>query len=78
MHVPQWVKLHTFATGIEADSARVTLEETDIPVLIPGHTIGAFGPGYHGGQPGGITVFVPDAALADARELLGFDLEDEA
>lgn len=78
MHRPQWVKLHTFASGIEADSARVALEEAEIPVLIPGHTVGAFGPGYLGGQPGGITVLVPDAALADARELLGFDLEGDA
>ncbi len=77
MSASEWVKLRTYPTGLEADAARLTLEEADIPVLIPGQQVGIFGPGYHGGQPGGITVLVPDAALADAREVLGLDDDDE-
>lgn len=71
MSAPEWVTLHTFHTGLEADAARLALEEAEIPVLSPGLAVGAFGPGYHGGQPGGITLLVPAAALEDARELLG-------
>jgi len=73
MEAPAWVELHTFPTGFEADAARLMLEEAEIPVLIPGQQVGIFGPGFHGGQPGGITVFVPDLALHDARDLLGLD-----
>lgn len=78
MKASGWVMLHTFATGFEADAARISLEEADIPVLIPGQQVGIFGPGYNGGQPGGITLLVPDLALADARELLGFDPDADA
>lgn len=77
MNAPAWVELHTFSTGIEADAARLALEDAEIPVLIPGLAVGIFGPGYHGAQPGGITVLVPDRALEEARELLGLDLEGE-
>ena len=78
MPAPAWVRLFTYPTGLEADAARLTLEEAEIPVLIPGQEVGIFGPGYHGGQPGGVTVLVPDAALREGRELLGLDLEGEA
>lgn len=76
MEASAWVKLFTYPTGLEADAARLTLEEAEIPVLIPGQQVGIFGPGYDGGQPGGITVLVPDRALAEARELLGLDAEE--
>lgn len=76
MATPSWVTLHTFTTGLEADAARLTLEEAEIPVLIPGQQVGIFGPGFHGGQPGGTTVLVPEVALLHARELLGLDSEE--
>lgn len=78
MTTPEWVKLQTYATGLEADAARLTLEDAQIPVLIPGQQVGIFGPGYHGGQAGGFTVLVPEVALADARAVLGLDDDDDA
>lgn len=68
-----WVTLYTFATGLEADAARIVLEEAGIPVLVPGQQVGIFGPGFLGGQPGGLTMLVPDRAAPEARELLGLD-----
>jgi hypothetical protein len=76
MATPSWVTLQTFTTGLEADAARLTLEDAGIPVLVPGQQVGIFGPGYRGGQPGGITMLVPDVALLHARELLGLDSEE--
>lgn len=76
MPASAWVPLHTFSTGLEADAARLALEEAEIPVLIPGQQVGIFGPGFHGSQPGGITVLVPEVALLHARELLGLDADE--
>ena len=69
----EWVKLATFASGLDADIARARLEEAEIPVKISGHHIGMFGPSFQGAIPGGIDVFVPSPELEHAKELLTSD-----
>jgi hypothetical protein len=66
----EWVKLATFTSGLDADVARATLEEAEIPVQVRGHHVGIFGPSFQGPVPGGIDVYVPSPELARARELL--------
>lgn len=66
----EWVKLATFASGFDADIARASLEEAEIPVQLRGHHLGAFGPSFQGPMPGGVDVYVPSPELDRARELL--------
>ncbi len=66
----EWVKLATFASGLDADIARATLEEADIPVQVRGQHIGAFGPSFQGQVPGGVDVYVPSPELGRARDLV--------
>jgi hypothetical protein len=66
----KWVKLATFASGLDADVARARLEEAGIPVQIRGHHIGAFGPSFQGAIPGGVDLYVPSPELDRARDLL--------
>lgn len=72
----EWAKLAEYATGIEADMARATLAEAEIPVVVKGEQVGIFGAGFQGAQPGGITLLVPAGALDRAREMLGIEDED--
>jgi putative signal transducing protein len=66
----QWVRVATFASGLEADIARASLEEAEIPVQLRGHHLGAFGPSFQGPTPGGVDVYVPSPELDRARDLL--------
>jgi hypothetical protein len=66
----QWVKLATFTSGLDADLARATLEEADIPVQVRGLPVGVFGPSFQGAVPGGVDVYVPSPELDRARDLL--------
>ena len=66
----EWIKLATFTSGLDADIARATLEEADIPVQVRGLHVGIFGPSFQGAVPGGIDVYVPSPELPRARELL--------
>jgi hypothetical protein len=66
----EWVKLATYASGLDADMARATLEEADIPVQVRGQPIGVFGPSFQGPVPGGLDVYVPSPELDRARDLL--------
>jgi hypothetical protein len=74
----EWVRLAEYASGIEADMARATLAEAEVPVVVKGEQVGIFGAGFQGAQPGGITLFVPAGALDRARDLLGIEDEDHA
>ena len=66
----EWVKFATFDSGLEADIARATLEEADIPVQLRGQHIGIFGPSFQGRVPGGVDMYVPSPEVERARELL--------
>lgn len=66
-----WVKLANFRAGYEADLAIAVLDAAGIPAVRRGNDIvGLFGPGFEGPTARGVDVFVPAAALADAREVL--------
>ena len=68
-----WVKIATFATGLEADMARTAIEEAGIPVLVRGNQIGLFGAGFQGLHLGGIQLHVPASAAHAARDLIDID-----
>ncbi len=69
-----WVKLTTFSSALEADSAVSRLEAAEIPAMSRGNDIvGIFGPGFQGATAKGVDVLVPAAALHDARQLLDLD-----
>lgn len=72
-----WVKVAEYGTGFEADLARATLTEAEIPVVAKGEQVGIFGAGFQGAQPGGIALFVPAGALDRARDVLGIEDEDQ-
>jgi hypothetical protein len=67
----RWAPLVSFASGLEADQARITLEAAGIPVLVKGLQTGIFGGGFQGTVPGGVDLMVPSPELQRARELLG-------
>jgi hypothetical protein len=69
----EWVKLATFASGLDADVARARLEEAEVPVQIRGQHIGMFGPAFQGPVPGGVDLYVPSPELEYARDLLESD-----
>jgi hypothetical protein len=71
----QWAVLTTVYTGLEADTARATLETEGIPVLVRGFGVGIFGLGFQGPIPDGAEVLVPESALERARELVPGDDE---
>ena len=71
-----WVRIASFSTGFEADTARATLEEAGIPVLIRGNQAGIFGGGFQGPVVGGLELLVPGSAAAHARDLM-MPVDDE-
>jgi len=68
-----WVELATYGTGFEADLAQQSLTEAEIPCLLRGNQAGMFGAGFQGPVMGGITLYVPSAAIDTARDLLELD-----
>lgn len=72
MHpAPGWVVLATYPSLLEADMVLARLESAEIPATrSPSESTGLFGPGFSGRSSHGVTVLVPQAALAEARELL--------
>ena len=68
----EWIKLATVTSGLEADIARATLEEADIPVQVRNPHAGIFGPSFQGPLPGGVDVYVPSPELDRARNLLDY------
>jgi hypothetical protein len=65
-----WVKLSSFATGLDADMARARLEAAGLRTHLRSHQRSGFGAGYQGPVPGGIDLFVTAADAERARELL--------
>lgn len=68
-----WVELTTFGTGFEADLARQSLTDAEIPCLLRGNQAGIFGAGFQGPVLGGIALYVPSPAVETAREILELD-----
>jgi len=66
----EWIDVATFATGIDADIARDTLERAEIPVFVQSNAAGIFGLAFQGAVPGGITLRVPSPEAERARALL--------
>ncbi len=66
----EWVHLASFSSGLEADQARLELEEAGIPALVRGAQPGIFGAGFQGPAMGGLDVYVPSPELQRARARL--------
>lgn len=65
-----WVLLASYDFGYEADFAEATLGAAGIPVLVKGREAGIWGPGFAGPSSQGLSIWVPEARLGDARGLL--------
>jgi len=77
-HDDAWVKIANYRAGYEADLAIAVLDAAGIPAMRRGNDIvGLFGPGFEGPTARGVDVFVPAAAIEDARELLSATGEDD-
>ena len=66
----EWVSIGSYATGLEADMAKSTLEAAHIPVLVRSNAPGIFGLAYQGNVAGGITLHVPTPEVSRALDLL--------
>ncbi len=66
----EWIDVGTFATGLDADIARDTLERSEIPVFVQSNAAGIFGLAFQGAVSGGITLRVPSPEAERARALL--------
>jgi hypothetical protein len=73
----RWAEIGRYAGQFDADFHRSMLEAAGIPVLVKGPLTGAFGPGFVGWTPEGVTLFVPASALDEARALLIGEQQDE-
>ena len=68
-----WVPLARYDFGYEADLAEATLSEAGVPVLVKGREAGIWGPGFAGAPSQGLSIWVPDGRLGDARDALGLE-----
>jgi hypothetical protein len=66
----EWVQLASYDFGYEADLTEATLKEAGIPVVVKGREAGIWGPGFAGPPSQGLSVWVPEDYLFDARALL--------
>lgn len=65
-----WALAASYDYGHEVDFAESTLGEAGIPVLVKGREAGIWGPGFTGAPSQGLSVWVPEDRLTDARDLL--------
>ncbi len=65
-----WALLARYDFGYEVDFAEATLTAAGIPVLVKGREAGIWGPGFAGPPSQGLSVWVPEARLSDARGLV--------
>lgn len=70
-----WTLLASYDYGHEVDFAEATLSEAGIPVLVKGREAGIWGPGFAGASSQGLSIWVPEERLTDARDLLAMDPE---
>lgn len=66
-----WRQAARYEFGHEVDFAEATLSEAGIPVIVKGREAGIWGPGFTGAPSQGLSVWVPEERLTEARELLG-------
>jgi hypothetical protein len=66
----QWVLIRTFSSGFEAEQAKLSLEEADIPALLQGNMVGFFGGAFQGPVIGGVKLSVPSPEVEDAEAIL--------
>jgi len=73
----EWKLLASYEFGYEVDFAEARLKSAGIPVVVKGREAGIWGPGFAGPASQGLSVWVPDDQMQDARELLepGPDLD---
>lgn len=78
----RWVPVASYSARYLAEIPMQTLQAQGIPVLLKGEEPGIWGPAFSGPTSQGIELLVPDAAEADAREVLaslqGEDEEGDA
>jgi hypothetical protein len=65
-----WTLLASYDHGHEVDFAEATLSEAGIPVLVKGREAGIWGPGFAGPSSQGLSIWVPEEQLTEARDLL--------
>lgn len=65
-----WVRIASFATGVEAEMAREQLQSAGIAAIIHGEGSGLFGAGFQGSLPSGVTLSVPKGDAERAHTLL--------
>ena len=73
MSTSGWAFLTSYEYGHEVDFAEATLSEAGIPALVKGREAGIWGPSFAGAPSQGLSLWVPEAQLAAARELLDSD-----
>lgn len=66
----EWALLASFSHSYEAEFAALPIRDNGIPVLIKGLEVGIWGPGHAGPTTEGLSVWVPENRLEEARELL--------
>lgn len=65
-----WSLVARYTHGYEVDFAESTLQEAGIPVVVRGREAGIWGPGFAGPTSQGLSIWVPEDRLDDARDLL--------
>lgn len=67
----QWVKCQDFGNELEASIAVAVLDTAGIPAIIRSNdSVGLFGSAFQGYSAMGVSLMVPDSALAAAKTVL--------
>ena len=72
-----FVQFASYGSVFDAELDRTRLEEAGIPAIVRGAHPGVHGAGFSGMYIGGVELYVPDVALDDVREVLGWDGGDD-
>jgi hypothetical protein len=71
MTTQRWIRVATYAAGLDADIAVARLDAAGILAVARGNDItGIFGPGFGGATARGVDVLVLTDAVDAAREIL--------
>ena len=68
-----WVLLRDYGSAMEANLDLASLEMESVPTLVRGLEPGIWGPGFTGGLPRGVQVYVPASLIETARDVIGDD-----
>jgi hypothetical protein len=72
-----WALLARYEFGYEVDLAEATLSQAGIPTLVKGREAGIWGPGFAGPPSQGLSVWVPEGRLVEAREVIDARSDDD-